>query len=89
MGHRSLTPDEVAERGEQIYRERLRDRVEEQHRGRFLVLDILSGDYEIDDRDVIASGRLLERHPEGVLFGVRIGHPTAYRLGSSFTASTA
>ena len=87
MTPHALTPDQVAESGEKIYQQQLRDKVECEHRGRFLVLDIVSGDYEIDDRDVVASGRLLERRPEGILYGVRIGHPTAYRLGKSFAAS--
>jgi hypothetical protein len=50
--------------------------------GKFLVLDIESGDYEIDDEDEKASRRILARHPEGVLYGLRIGFAAAYRLGN-------
>jgi hypothetical protein len=51
------------------------------HFGHFLIVDILSGDYEIDEEDLAASNRLLARRPNGVLYGLRIGYPAAYRLG--------
>ena len=50
------------------------------HRGKFLILDVNTGDYEIDAEDLTASKRLLARRPEALLFGVRIGHRAAYRL---------
>jgi hypothetical protein len=78
------TAEEVARRGEEIYEREIRSKVEDQHRGKFLVLDIVTGAYEIDQDDLAASERLLDRHPESELYGVRIGSPTAYRLGSSF-----
>lgn len=81
MVRKSLSAAEIVELGERVYRDRLRGAVEAQHRNRFLVLDVLTGDYEIDDRDAEASRRLLQRHPDGQFYGVRIGHDVAYRLG--------
>jgi hypothetical protein len=78
------TAEEVARRGEEIYERELRSKVEDQHRGKFLVLDIETGAYEIDEDDLAASERVLDRNPEAELYGIRIGSPTAYRLGSSF-----
>ena len=80
MADRELTAEEIAERGEAIYERDLRPLVEEAHRNRFLVLDIDSGDYEIDDDDLKASDRLLLRRPHGLSYGLRIGHRTAYKL---------
>lgn len=54
--------------------------VEQDHRGKFLILDVNTGDYEIDPEDLTVSKRLLARRPDAVLFGVRIGHRAAYRL---------
>jgi hypothetical protein len=82
-----LTKEQVAELGERLYDERLRTALESEHHGRFVVLDVISGDYEIDDRDIRASSRLLKRKPDGVLYGLRIGYPAAYRLGSSLSGS--
>lgn len=72
----------LAERGESYYQQHLRQAVEQQHHGKFLVLDVHSGEYEIDARDIAATKRLLARVPNAFTYGVRIGYPTAYRLGS-------
>jgi hypothetical protein len=74
-------PEEVVSRGEAIYRQTIRDRVEAGNKGRFLVLDIESGDFEIDDDDLEATARVMAKRPDAVLYGLRIGYPTAYRLG--------
>ena len=74
------TADRVAERGEAIYRERIRELVEPEHWGQFVVIDIETEDYEVHENDGTASKRLLARQPEGVLYGLRIGSPTAYHL---------
>ena len=62
--------------------------MEQDHQGKFLILDVNTGDYEIDAEDLAASKRPLARRPDAILFGVRIGHRAAYRLGlgSRFTA---
>jgi hypothetical protein len=75
------TPEEIAVRGEAIYDRDIRSKVEGTHHGKFLVLDIETGEYEIDDEDITATKRLLARRPDTVTYGVRIGYPTAYRLG--------
>ena len=49
----------------------------------FLILDVNTGECEIDAEDLVASERLLARRADAVLFGVRIGFPTAYRLGGN------
>jgi len=82
MPYAGYSTEEVGKRGQEIYERVLRDQVEAQHRGEFLVIDILSGTYEIDKDDLIACDRLLTRQPNAILYGLRIGYPTAYRLGS-------
>ena len=74
------TPEEVARLGNQIYQRDIRDKVMPQHKGKFLVLDIESGDYEIDEDDLSAEEVLRVRRPDGVLFGLRIGYTSAYTL---------
>ena len=87
MVRNTLAKEEIAAIGKRIYGEQIREKVEPLHHGKFLVLDIDSGDYEIDERDVNASLRLLERRPKGTLYGLRIGFPAAYRLGGPVLVS--
>ncbi len=82
MPYMNYSPDEVAARSEAIYEQHLRASVEAQHRGKFLVLDIETGDYEIDADDLAATKRALARRPDAVLYGLRIGYPAAYRIGA-------
>ena len=75
------TIDQICDRGEQIYRERIKALVEPQENGKFIVIDIESGDYEIADKLGTASDRLRERLPDSVGFGARIGYDSAYNIG--------
>lgn len=71
---------QIGQRGQALYDQTSRTQVEQDHRGKFLILDVNTGDYEMDAEDLTASKRLLARRPDAVLFGVRIGHRAAYRL---------
>ena len=79
-----LSPAEVVRIGEAIYEEKLRDKVEtEQNIGKQIVIDIETGEYEIDRDGLAASHRLLDKHPGAVLYGGRIGYTTVYAVGGS------
>jgi len=81
MPNAKYSREEVAARGEMIYDEQIRSKVESQSKGKYLVLDIETGEYEIDQDDLTATKRILAKRPEAVLYGLRIGYPTAYRIG--------
>jgi len=82
MPHPALTAEEIARRGEEIYERDLRARLDmEENRGKFLVIDIATGAYEIDREDLTATERLLARHPNAMTYGLRIGYEAAYELG--------
>jgi hypothetical protein len=74
------TNEEIGRIGEEIYRRAIRDKVMPQNKGKFLVLDIESGDYEVDSDDLTAEEILRARRPNGVLYGMRIGYTSAYTL---------
>ena len=56
----------------------IRAEMEAEHWGKMVVIDVHSGDYEIGSDDLTASMRLLERHPEAMTWGERVGYPAAY-----------
>lgn len=88
MSYTNYTPEEVASRGEAIYGGRIRDKVEANHKGEFLVIDIETGEYEMHAEDLVATKRLLAKHPDAVIYGLRIGFPAAYRIGGHFLTKT-
>jgi hypothetical protein len=61
--------------------------VEARERGKFLVLDIETGDYEIDSDELSALRRAKEKNPDAALYILRVGYPAAYRIGRSFARS--
>ena len=81
MPYTKYTPEEVESRGEAICERQIRPKVEPQHKGEFLVVDVETGQYEIDGDDLNATKRALAKRPDAVLYGLRIGYPAAYRLG--------
>jgi len=82
MPYPTLTAEEIARRGEEIYERDLRAKLEtEENRGKFLIIDITTGGYEIDREDLVATERLLARNPNAMTYGLRIGYEAAYELG--------
>ena len=69
---------EVWRRAHAIYDAEFRQ-LEAEHKGKFLVVDLNSKDYEVDEEHVQAALRMLERHPveaERAFYSFRIGYPT-------------
>ena len=73
--------DIVASRGQAIYDEKIRKWAEPKEKGKFAVIDVYGGDYEIDASHSAAVNRLVERYPEVITYTVRIGYPTAFKMG--------
>jgi hypothetical protein len=82
MPHPRYASAEIVQRGQTLYDQQIRAQVEPQHAGDFLILDVETGDYEIDAEDVQALQRAKAKHPDGAFYIVRIGAPTAYRIGA-------
>ena len=87
MVSHNLETGQVARLGEMIYGDRIRPLVEDSQIGSFVVIDVESGEYEIDREDLPATLRLLQRHPRAVTYAVRVGYPAAYSLGGGLQSS--
>ena len=59
------TPAEVGRLGREIYDRDIRPKVEKDNVGKFIAIDILSGDYEIDDDEIAVLKRTSARQPRG------------------------
>jgi len=81
MPHPRYTSDEISRRGQILYDQQVRSKIADCEKGKFLVLDIETGEYEIDADELAAVQRAKTKHNDAALYMVRIGHPTAYRLG--------
>ncbi len=86
MPYADYSPEEVESRGEAIYERLIRPQLEAGNIGKFVVIDVETGELELDADDFQATKRALDKRPEAVLYGLRIGHLTAYTLGGHNTA---
>lgn len=83
MAHPRYSSQEIVRRGEELYAKQIRDRIEANHKGQFLVLDIETGDYEVDNDELAALDRAKAKHPDAALYILRVGFPAAVKLGGT------
>lgn len=75
------SPDEIVSRGRVLYEREVRHLVEQDHSGEYVVIDVDTGGFKLgQDYHALASAFRLE-NPSAVLCTLRIGHPTAGRIG--------
>jgi hypothetical protein len=75
--------EEFARRGEEIFAREIEPHTHGKNPRDFVLIDIESGDYEIDADEIVASDRLLARRPDAQVWMRRVGSPHAHRLGGS------
>jgi hypothetical protein len=78
---RRYPKEEFARRGDEIYERDIKPKLKPRDKGRFLAIDIETGEYEMDDDQRQASERLRARLPDAQTWFVRIGSPYVHRLG--------
>ena len=87
MSHPRYTSEEIVEHGEALYNQQIRAEVETGNEGKFLILDIETGAYEVDEDELAAVQRARAKNPDAALYILRIGYATAYRLGGQVVPS--
>ena len=75
------TLDELARLGEGIFDRQVRPALRPEDDGKFVAIDVETGDYEIDEDDYAAVARLRARKPAADVWLMCAGYPTTYRIG--------
>ncbi len=83
---KQLSPDEVVQRGWELYDHLIRPRVEPEHDGRFLVIDVESGRHVLADEELAGFDLAREEMAGGVFHLVRVGRRAAHRIRRRTTA---
>jgi hypothetical protein len=76
------TLDELASLGGAIFDRQVRPALRPEDDGKFVAIDVETGDYEIDPDDYAAVARLRSRNPMADVWLMRVGYPTTYRMGT-------
>lgn len=74
-------PEDLARRGNAIFDARVRDSLRPEDEGKFVAVDVTTGDFEVDDDDFAAVARLRARKASADIWLTRAGQSAAYRMG--------
>jgi hypothetical protein len=72
---------DIAERGEAIYREKYRGDLEKTSNGKFIAINVTNADATSADTGEEALRLALEKDPSGFFHLIRIGHKAAFEAG--------
>jgi len=89
MAERPTDPEAFARDAEEYYERHLRASLEPEHHGDYLVLDVESGDYEVDADEMAAIDRARAKHPDRVFYILRVGYPASVFIGAKVSESPA
>jgi hypothetical protein len=73
--------EETARLGDAIYEETVRARVEPEHVGKVVAIDVDTGDYALGENGLSAARSLRVRQPDAEVWLVRVGSRAYYRFG--------
>lgn len=78
---KSLRREDIALLGDEIYEKSISPILKAEDTGRYAVIDVGTGEYEIDADELTASDRLLARRPDAEVWLRQIGSRYARRFG--------
>src|SRR6476659_8082051 len=76
---------ELAALGGEIFDRQVKARLRPEDEGKFVAIDVVSGDYELDEDDYAAVARLRALQPAADVWLMRAGSPAAYRMGTAMS----
>jgi hypothetical protein len=79
--HRRYSKEEIAKRGDEIYERDIRPRLKPKDQGKFVAIDIDSGEYVVAADESGASHRLRDRVPDAQIWLLRVGTRYVHRFG--------
>ncbi len=74
-------PEELARLAAEVFDRRVRSSLRPEDDGKFVAVDVGTGDFEIDEDDYTAVSRLRTRKPTAEIWLMRAGQMAAYRMG--------
>jgi len=69
----TFSPDEITQRGEKIYTERLKSELEPAHIGEYVVIEVESGDHFVNRDLVVAINEARAKYPGRLFYTIQVG----------------
>jgi hypothetical protein len=81
------TPEELARLGAEAFDRHVRPTLQPEYDGKFVAIDIVTGDHEMDTDDYAAVMRLRARRPTAEIWLACVGQPATCRMRRCALAS--
>ncbi len=76
-----IRPRKIAAKGRRIYLKKIKPKMGSAEKGKFVVIDVDTENYEISTSDAVATRRLLTQNPNAITWAERVGYRAAYGHG--------
>jgi len=76
------SPEERYKRAEEIYQERLKEKLEETYWGKIVAIEIESEDYFLGEDEVEAYEEAIKKYPDKTFCFLRVGYPATHFIGA-------
>lgn len=78
-----LNPEVIAEKGEQIYKEKLSHKLEKTHKGKYVAIDVETEEYFLGKSPEEALEKAAKKFPNKIFHLIRIGYQGVYQVSWS------
>ena len=75
-----IDKDEIAFRGQGIYDQTLKAKLERDHRGEIVAIEVETGDYFLGKTSIEATKMAEQKYPDSVFYVVKIGFPVVHKF---------
>ncbi len=77
-----VSHEEVGQRAKEMYENTIKQEVgSAENIGKMVIIDVETGDYEVDQDGLYAADLLSQRHSNPSLFGIQIGYNVSAAIG--------
>lgn len=83
------TSADIVRLGQELYERDIRPRVEMDHKGQFLALNVETGQYSMAADSLAALQQAKAEKPDAPVYLLRVGFPTAVKIGADRRTSRA
>lgn len=75
-----IDKDDIALKGQEIYDKTLKEKLERDHRGEIVAIEVDTGDYFLGKTGVEATRRARQKYPNAVCYVLKIGFPVVHKF---------
>lgn len=76
----NFNQEELAEKGKKIYYEKLKDRLELEHKGEIVAINTDTGDYFLGKTLLEAVKKGRRKYPKAIFYSIKIGYPAVVKF---------